>query len=359
MTAICKLPLLLLSAAIFTAATTEPAMKPLATKSYDAATLAKNFPLAFKHPNKQLAYDLACPKNATHTGTLTYSRWTTQPLPKKLPDKIPATETRQNFFTYDPQKDKTTTEWHLNFAHSDLFLFYASPLLAQDELQVAEHPILAHLREALLHDKLSTRTVDSNKPTPILIQNVQRRIKLHGLYGNAFAKATPDAVHRALTTLDPPTFSNIIAIAAPAHGKGNYTADQIRQILTTATTAFAAAKIQSSEPRPSGSDGAAANLSPPDGRGSDALPTITIHTGFWGCGAFGNNRQLITICQLLAARLAQTDTLIYHTVDAIGLADYQAAEKILNNLLTQSTETEKLITLIEAHHFRWGQSDGN
>ncbi|MCL2645673.1 MAG: poly(ADP-ribose) glycohydrolase [Phycisphaerales bacterium] len=339
-------------------------MKPLATKSYDAATLAKDFPLTFQDSNKQLTYALACPKNSAHAGTLTYSRWPAQPLPQTLPAKIPAAEARPDFFTYDTPKNKNKNkniiEWHLNFAHSDLFLFYASPLLAQDELQVAEHPILAHLREALLHDRLSTLTVESGEPTPILIQNVQRRIKLRGLYGNAFAQASADVVRCAITTIDPPTFSNIIAIEAPANGKGFYTANQIRYILTTATTAFTAAKIQSSEPQSSGSDREAVTQgSLPDGRGSDALPKITIHTGFWGCGVYGGDRQLMTILQLLAARLAQTDTLIYHTGDDTGLADYQAAEKILADLLATSPTTDQLITQLEARHFRWGHSDGN
>ena len=43
--------------------------------------------------------------------------------------------------------------WHPNFADRKLFGFYGGNLLAQDELQVLEHPILGSLREALVERK--------------------------------------------------------------------------------------------------------------------------------------------------------------------------------------------------------------
>jgi hypothetical protein len=39
--------------------------------------------------------------------------------------------------------------WHVNFADPQLFVAYGSQLLAQDELQAAEHPLLGSIREAL------------------------------------------------------------------------------------------------------------------------------------------------------------------------------------------------------------------
>ncbi len=40
-------------------------------------------------------------------------------------------------------------EWHVNFADPRLFTAYGLGLFAQDEMQVAEHPALGALREAL------------------------------------------------------------------------------------------------------------------------------------------------------------------------------------------------------------------
>ena len=40
--------------------------------------------------------------------------------------------------------------WHVNFADPQLFVAYGSGLLAQDELQAAEHPMLGSVREKAL-----------------------------------------------------------------------------------------------------------------------------------------------------------------------------------------------------------------
>lgn len=66
-----------------------------------------------------------------------------------------------------------------------------------------------------------------------------------GLYDRAFSRAT-DAQRASGTTLvDPPTVSHIIAIAAPAHGDGLYSREQVETILLTAYTGFQAAALES------------------------------------------------------------------------------------------------------------------
>jgi hypothetical protein len=52
-------------------------------------------------------------------------------------------------------------EWYLNFAHYNLFCAYGGSLFAQDEMQVAEHPPLCSLREALLDSNIKPLTVES------------------------------------------------------------------------------------------------------------------------------------------------------------------------------------------------------
>ena len=61
----------------------------------------------------------------------------------------------------------------------------------------------------------------------------------------------------------------------PVGGRGRYRVDEIEQVLVTAYTAFRAAVLES-----------ARSLGP-------GCPVV-VHTGFWGCGAFGGNRVLMT-----------------------------------------------------------------
>jgi hypothetical protein len=63
------------------------------------------------------------------------------------------------------------------------------------------------------------------------------------------------------------------------------------------------------------------------------IPHVEIHTGNWGTGAYGGNRVLMAALQLLAARLARTDTFVYHTVDAINTTAYQHAARLLDYLV--------------------------
>jgi hypothetical protein len=153
-------------------------------------------------------------------------------------------------FNYAASQESSRVEWHMNFADPDLFVAYGSPLLAQDELQVAEHPILGALRQALDEMGTSAETVDAQyRPTPITITGVQRRCAIdtlpnpkagrpRGLYGNAFARASVSEVTAATKVILPPTISHILAIAAPAGGDGEYSYDEIVYIATAAYTGF-------------------------------------------------------------------------------------------------------------------------
>ncbi len=216
-------------------------MQPICRHSFDAHALVTRHPAVLHHPNKQIVHELACPEGARHSGTVTFTRWARQPIPRQLPTAADSlqVESRENFFTYDPPAPgRAVVEWHLNFAHYDLFCAYSSPLLAQDELQVAEHPALGSLREALLAAGIPPLCVEDGKPTPALITGVERRCRLAiepnaelgrplGLYGNRFAAASAAAIRNAVHVLQPPTVTNLLAMEAPAYGFGTYRRDQI------------------------------------------------------------------------------------------------------------------------------------
>lgn len=302
-------------------------------QSFVAQELLAAYPPKFKHAYKKLVATKTCPEGAVHQGTLELTRWRALALPESLPTESPTKlETRPDFFTYDDSAAETS--WHLNFAHHDLFCAYGGPLLAQDELQVLEHPALGALREALLAQKVTPFTVEGGRPTPVLIRGVERRAALdtQHLYGNQFARATPQAILAALTLLTPPTRSNILAIEAPSSGYGPYTLRELEFILSTAYTGFSAACHET---------GAA----------------TVIHTGFWGCGAYGGNRIVMTLLQLLAARLAGVGTLVFHTGDAASMASVEAAQALLVRL--EAPSLAALLAALRLEDLRWGVGDGN
>ncbi len=325
--------------------------------TFDAQNLVDSHPPKFHNANKKIVYRIACPPGCTHSGQIVFSRWQAMPFPHTLSSCSYQTEleVRSDYFGYEPpNKDNVQFEWYLNFAHYDLFCAYGGPLFAQDEMQVAEHPALSSLREALLSAGIKPLTVENGQPTPVLVRGVERRCAIAtdrnaeqgrqlGLYGNNFAHAPLPVIKLATKLINPPTISNIIAMEAPSAGRGSYSRKDIEYILTTAFTGFSAARIESY-------------------LASAQQPNVIIHTGFWGCGAYGGNRVLMSLLQLLAARLAQVNHLVFHTGDARGIDNLATAQQILEQDLAPAgshIEVSALITEIEAMRFQWGVSDGN
>lgn len=328
------------------------APQPLDRRTFDAAGLILAHPPVWQHPNKEVVAAISCPPDAVHAGTLGYSRWAALPLPEVASQDAATTVVeRPGFYDYAPIV-AGAIEWHVNFADPHLFVAYGSQLLAQDELQVAEHPVLGALKEALVAERAVTRTVEEGRPTPVLVTGAERRCRIatepdpsaglpDGLYGNAFALARADVVRAATTRLEPPTITNLIAMAAPGYGHGAYTAEQIETILVTAYTAFTAASAEAS-------------------RLADAATSLVVHTGYWGCGAFGGNRVLMAALQVLAARMAGVGTLAFHVGDPAGSELLADALGFLDGPdgVGALPSTDERIRAIADYGFRWGVSDG-
>lgn len=325
---------------------------PIYRLEFDAQKLVADFPPRLSHPNKHIVFQMSSPPGAVHSGSLSVVRWQQMPLPDALSRSMarPVFEKREDYFTYDAGT-RERCEWHLNFAHHDLFCAYGGRLFAQDEMQVAEHPALASLRHALLDSGYAPLTVECGLATPILISNVERRCAVatepnaemgrpYGLYGNQFSCASEQVIRRATRVLIPPTYSNIIAMEAPACSSGRYTHQEIEFILSTAYTGFRAAVVESRR-----------NVSPD-------VQTI-IHTGYWGCGAYGGNRELMPLLQMVAASCAEVDVLVFHTgADSSG---YQRSAGAFANIVppNSTVRTKDLIADIASHGYLWGISDGN
>lgn len=317
---------------------------------FKAADIIKTHRPQLQDRNKATVFKIATSSGYPFRGNIEYARWPARSLPSQILHTS-RFDIKSGHFDYIPMRRKLTTEWHLNFADPYLFTAYDSPLMAQDELQVAEHPALGSLRDKLVSMEIQPRTIaNDGSPTPITITNVQRRCSIdtspnaaegrpYGIYGNAFAKAREEDVIAATRALKPSTMSNILAIAAVPCGVGEYTREEIEQTLNTGYSGFCAAYDES-----------------PWRNGKKT--SVIIHTGFWGCGAFGGNQTLMTVLQVLAADLAEVD-LVFHAGDDHGLQVASEAYRIYCRIRKDHTDTSMFVETILGMNFLWGESDGN
>jgi Poly (ADP-ribose) glycohydrolase (PARG) len=325
---------------------------------FDWASLASAHPPIWRHPHKRAIYDLVRARPPI-SGVMRYTRWERMSLPEQVPMGAVKTEAVLGFFSYTASSAHI---WHLNFADPRLFAAYGSPLMAQDEWQVLEHPLLASLREFLLDSELPALTRADGVSTPVVISNVPRQcaISLYSepaglswwrqligtssshrpMYGNAFASTAERDVLRATRLLHPPTRSNIIAMSAPT-GSGAYTLKQLTDILQTAFTGFSAANHEAK-------------------CCDEATSRIEINTGWWGCGAFGGNRTVMVVLQCLAAQMAGVDRLIFHLGDSDERFQFDEGIAFTASLIADNAgQTSRIIQSLADLGFTWGQSDGN
>jgi hypothetical protein len=300
-------------------------MELVLRREVEAADLVRRHPPIIDDAHKRMVFELCA--GADTTGPLAITRWRAGDIAAAWHDaEVTCVRGR---YAYDRASEGV---WHVNFADPALFFGYGGGLLAQDELQALEHPVLGSVREALASDKHAL-TVERGIATPVLVAGAERRCALDTthLYGNAFACAPVPAVRSALTVLQPPTRTNLIAIAAPAHGHGTYRREQLEQILVTAYTGFAAAVAETTRLWP-------------------GVP-VEVRTGFWGCGAFGGNRHVMTILQLAAARLAGVSRVRFYAFDDAGQA-------VLDEARGVRLGADPIDAVLE-RGYRWGVSDGN
>ncbi len=317
---------------------------------YPTQKLVESNPPNWNNRNKEIVYQISCPPNCVHQGELVCSRWNSIPLPDSFSVSKTQLKLREGYFNYEPSPNNNShIEWYLNFAAGNLFCAYGSGLFAQDEMQVAEHPALGSLREYFEDQNIAPLTKEKGQPTPILILGAERRCAIAiepnpeegrplGLYGRNFAKASPEAIKKATKALNPPTINNLIAMEAPAYGLGKYSRKQIEFILTTAWTGYLAARHESVLQHPK-------------------KLQVIIHTGFWGCGAYGGNRVLMALLQIIAAYLSEINVLVFHVGDEQGIQDFKKAEKIFKEDLMINDTEENLLSMIEKikrMEFRWG-----
>jgi len=193
--------------------------------------------------------------------------------------------------------------------------------------------------------------------TLVLISNIERVINLDTkhIYGNAFTKASEEQLKEAFNPIKPPQIVNLIAIEAPSYGQGIYTYDQIYYILTTCYTGFKAAQILANKTHAINTNQPTSNQRRPSASGTNTFHTV-IHTGWWGCGAYGNNRQIMLITQILAAHWAGIDELVFHTQTDEHKNDIDRAKTFTEEWL-HVKEVKEVIEKIIGLHLEWEKSN--
>ena len=171
------------------------------------------------------------------------------------------------------------------------------------------------------------------------------------VYGNAFAKASERELIQACSFLPTPQIVNLIAIEAPKYGQGNYTREQVEFILVSAYVGFKAAQILASKTHTLNTR----NQRSTSRSGTTRFRTI-IHTGWWGCGAYGNNRQMMLLTQILAGYWAQVDEIIFHTETNDHRRDTDTARAFAEQLLREK-RIEDVIGVIVGKNFQWERSN--
>lgn len=115
-----------------------------------------------------------CPKDWC---VLEYRLWDAIPLPRGAGvDLQGRSAVCRNDVVFDYVRSELlprAVEWHVNFADLILFGAYGTAFFAQDEIQVAGHPSLVALEEALAARDRPVLTVEDGSPTPVLVAGVE------------------------------------------------------------------------------------------------------------------------------------------------------------------------------------------
>lgn len=248
----------------------------------------------------------------------------------------------REFYDYRKARGGEDT-WFVNFADPNLFCAAEGSLFAQDEIQTLEMPLLAAFRRYINMNHIggfAPYTLFNGNPTPYLFKNVPYWIKVdakpllrNGTRGNIYGcnldTASEQEIEAGIRTVDGEFRVNVLAIAAPGYGSGRYNKDDISLVLRTLLCAFSAVEAQST------------------GR-------VVIHSGNWGCGAFGGNPEFMYLAQMYAASVCGIDELVLH--------DFKPEVEDSIQELNRMEDGMKLSDVVESLYskgYEWKQSDGN
>ncbi|KAI8800959.1 hypothetical protein BJ742DRAFT_779774 [Cladochytrium replicatum] len=321
--------------------------------------LVKNYTPAFESDLKKIIYQKITHGQAqiyNETDRIGVVRFRGIALPRVVPMVDINPVIFHGFYQYDQVTDERNVPWWVNFTDRTMFAWFhkAGLGLASEEIRAFEHPSMCSLRELLkdiadtkisrgqpnqgnkkwesviadsngalscvpdlkahfAHEQFGPITTDAaNRPTPILIVGAHRLGAVNttvptkdgkkSIYAKNFLNADEHDVKVAAQQLPPEqhSWNNFISIEAldkqsnPELRSGFYTQHQLRTLLRTALTGFAGARaVSRGVADPNYAQGARPPLN----------PTVTINTGNWGCGEYGNNKSVIALIQCAATAI--------------------------------------------------------
>eukprot|EP00483_Globobulimina_turgida_P012794 UN12818 len=95
------------------------------------------------------------------------------------------------------------------------------------------------------------------------------------------------------------------------------------------------------------------------------MKKIVVHTGNWGCGAFGGNVELHAILQVIAGVAAGVDEMYYHSVDDKAMVQVVAGCDVLLTEIIPNCKDKKgkikrdlLMDELVKKGYRWGTPNG-
>eukprot|EP01083_Nonionella_stella_P054730 144464_1 len=342
-------------------------------QSFDCKELMSSFPPKFKDGRKKAVFKTIVPNGAKDCfGTLIYARHSLIDLPSTIPDPTDFIRHRlvinANIFEYvRGNKDESQQHFYVNFADANLFGFYKGSLFAQDEIMTLEHPILASLREQLLASK------QAYCRGAIIILNALKhghfaQNALNKIYGSKFARSTTEKVTKSVTICKPAMVDNVICIASVMGCQRKYKRAQIDKLLKTAYTGFNGAVCESAYQELKGKTKRKRRKSCNDTneeKTDTQQKEIIVHTGNWGCGAFGGNIEVHCMIQVIACVAAGVDRMVYHAVDQNSKTKAVHGCKVLLKELCPKCKDKKgrlktklFISELLKRGYKWGTPNG-
>jgi hypothetical protein len=149
-----------------------------------------------------------------------------------------------------------------------------------------------------------------------------------GIYGNQFSAVKAKVIQEQFCTVLEPQLVHIVAMEAPKHGFGEYTFGQVMDVLVTACGAFGAVRKEGAR---------------------------MVHSGNWGCGAFGGNVVLMALLQMVAARAAGVN-LTCHVMQNEN--EWRQAQQLMEQWVGETLNVHAFVQKILEHRFKWNYGNG-
>ena len=319
--------------------------KYLGKKNINCQDLIRDYLPAYGPQRKQRAFETALEKHRNDDGEIivTHVMSNQAEMASAVFEKKPFTLTLdKGFYDYTKAREGEDT-WFVNFADTTLFVAYNKDLFAQDEIQTLEMPLLAAFKKYIESRPIGgfapLTNVDGN-PTPYLFKGVPYWISVNtspvlkdgtveSIYGYRFMEASDEAIEAGIRTFEGDLRCNVLAISAPSGGYGRYYEEELTELMKTLICSYSAVREQ-------------------------AAGKVVIHAGNWGCGAYGNNKELMYLAQMYAASVCGIDELVMHD----WKEEIDRARTLYENMDKKMSFAD-VIAFLHSRKYEWGESDGN